>query len=304
MDFAADADVYDDEIDDPSRVGPRSWSHIPPFLRWVGSKRRYAVDLAARMTAIAPGCRYVEPFLGSGAVALARPPGPMLLADACKPLGYLWWWIQRHPEDVAEYAAGYGLAFEEGWNTREGYAAAREEHNNQPYDDDDWRPSARFLWIMCACFNGVYRENRNGYFNVPWGHRQRVSVPTPEVLRAVANHIADADVRPGWDFEDVLVEAGQGDVIFADPPYDGDVMSFTSYVATPFDAAAQERLCDRLEAAVSRGAIAVSTNADTPRIRKLYRAWAVDELVEARPVAADPQHRSPAHCLIMTKRPR
>ena len=277
----------------------------PPFLRWVGGKRRQAVDLAARVEA-ARGCygRHIEPFFGSGAVALALPSGSRMIAgDACKPLGYLWWWLQRSPSAVAEYAAGFGLDIDHGWNTRDGYLVAREDHNAEPWSDDDYRPSARFLWLLCACFNGIYRENRAGNFNVPWGKRKRVSVPTADVLVEIADRLRYADVRPGWDFADVIAEAGPGDVIFNDPPYDGVDGVFTSYVAAPFDRESQRRLRDVSVSAVGRGATVIMTNADTPYIRELYEGWQIETVTEQRPVAASPVARVPAHCVIVTGTP-
>ena len=151
---------------------------------------------------------------------------------------------------------------------------------------------------MAVCFNGLYRENRNGLFNTPYGDR-RAALPTVADIVAFAGHFAHADVRPGWDFEDVIVEAEAGDVIFADPPYDGDVTAFTSYVAAPFGPEAQARLRDALERAATRGAACVTTNADTPRIRDLYAGWQIEPVEEARQVAANPDARGGAACVVM-----
>jgi len=271
-----------------------------PFLRWVGSKRKHARALAARCEALRhAGGRYFEPFLGAGAVACALTPRPaMILSDLCAPLGYLWWWILREPAAIVEYAAGFGVEKGEQWNDPAGYADVRCQHNEQPFSAEDWRPSARFLWLMAVCFNGLYRENRNGLFNTPYGDR-RAALPTVADIVAFAGHFAHADVRPGWDFEDVIVEAEAGDVIFADPPYDGDVTAFTSYVAAPFGPEAQARLRDALERAATRGAACVTTNADTPRIRDLYAGWQIEPVEEARQVAANPDARGGAACVVM-----
>lgn len=294
------AEALIDEGDD-EQAAP---APLRPPLRWVGGKRKMAIDLAARCEALrAPEGYYFEPFLGSGAVSLAMPFGlKMILGDASKPLGYLWWWLMREPEAIAEYARGFGVEVGDNWNDRDGYVELRLQHNQEPFSDDDWRPSARFLWLMHTCFNGVYRENGQGYFNVPWGKR-RAGVPSASELRAIANH-ADADIRPGWDFEDVLREAQAGDVAFIDPPYDGDATAFTGYVAKAFGPEEQERLCAVLDDAIGRGVSCVQTNADTSRIRKLYRHWKIEEVFEARPVAADAQKRAPAACVIMTKEGR
>lgn len=302
---AYEATMTGDDAEDTTDIDMLAPTTIPPFLRWVGGKRRQALDLAARVTAaLKPGGRYIEPFLGSGAVALAMPPGtPMLLGDACLPLGYLWWWLQRHPREIAEYAAGYGLALDQDWNTQEGFNELRQQHNAQPYSDESWEPSARFLWLTCASFNGVYRESSKGEYNVPWGRRARVSVPTPETLEAVAAHIAQAQVFPGWDFEDVIDQATAGDVVFADSPYDGPKGQFTSYVKTPFDADAQLRLMRAAMRARERGATVILTNSDTVRIRDFYAGWAIESALERRPVAADPERRVPAYCVVISGGP-
>jgi DNA adenine methylase Dam len=302
---AYEAIMTGDDAEDTTDIDMLAPTTIPPFLRWVGGKRRQALDLAARATAaLKPGGRYIEPFLGSGAVALAMPPEtPMLLGDACLPLGYLWWWLQRHPREIAEYAAGYGLALDQDWNTQEGFNELRQQHNAQPYSDESWEPSARFLWLTCASFNGVYRESSKGEYNVPWGRRARVSVPTPETLEAVAAHIAQAQIFPGWDFEDVIDQATAGDVVFADSPYDGPKGQFTSYVKTPFDADAQLRLMRAAMRARERGATVILTNSDTVRIRDFYAGWTIESALERRPVAADPERRVPAYCVVISGGP-
>ncbi|MBK7823184.1 MAG: Dam family site-specific DNA-(adenine-N6)-methyltransferase [Tessaracoccus sp.] len=302
---AYEATMTGDDAEDTTDIDMLAPTTIPPFLRWVGGKRRQALDLAVRATAaLKPGGRYIEPFLGSGAVALAMPPGtPMLLGDACLPLGYLWWWLQQHPREIAEYAAGYGLALDQDWNTQEGFNELRQQHNATPYSDASWEPSARFLWLTSASFNGVYRESSKGEYNVPWGRRARVSVPTPETLEAVAAHIAQAQVFPGWDFEDVIDQAGAGDVVFADSPYDGPKGQFTSYVKTPFDADAQLRLARAAYRARERGATVILTNSDTVRIRDFYAGWTIESALERRPVAADPGRRVPAYCVVISGGP-
>lgn len=276
-----------------------------PFIRWVGGKRKQAIDLVSRVTAnLDPAGRYIEPFLGGGAVALAMPTGtPMVLGDACKPLGYLWWWLKQEPEAMAEYAAGFGTKLDDGWNTAEGYAAARFDHNVEPFSDDEWQPSARFMWILHACFNGIYRENGQGYFNVPWGKRKTLAIPAPETLRAIADHLVNAEVYPGCDAETLIDTAGHGDVIFNDPPYDTAEDSFTSYTAKKFGADDQKRLRDASERAIDRGATVIVTNSDTPRIRDLYRGvWVVEAVLEDRPVAASADARQPAPCVIAVGR--
>lgn len=290
-----DAMTDEDEIDNTEQ--------LRPFVRWAGGKRHQATTIAAwALERLVPGARYIEPFLGGGAVALALPTGtPMILGDANASLGWLWWWVAQAPADVAAYAAGFGVERGDAWNTPEGYVAARIYYNTQPHDAEDFVPSARFLWLMHACFNGLYRENRAGMFNVPYGNR-RAAVPSELHLKAIATRLQTADIRPGWDFEDVVDEAQPGDVVFADPPYDGDALAFTTYVANAFDGAAQERLAACLWRAIQRGVHVVTTNADTERVRKLYDGLTFEVVDERRSIAPTANGRGTTACVRITTR--
>lgn len=276
-----------------------------PFLPWVGSKRKMVEPIRTKLLQhFQPSSTYIEPFLGAGAVALAMPGKlPMILGDACKPLGYLWWWIKQEPEAIAEYAAGFGLEREEGWNTVEGYLAARYDHNCEPFSTEDFRPSARFLWLMHACFNGVYRENRNGYMNVPRGDRKRLNLPTPAELRDVATHLENAEVIVG-DFEPMFDAAKDGDLVYFDPPYDFRLggTTYTGYVKEGFGVQDQERLAEAFWRATARGVYCLGSNADTDRIRTLYNAGVITAVDEDRKVAADSDKRVIAPCVFVENR--
>ena len=270
-----------------------------PFLPWAGSKRKLVDRILAQLQPhLHPGSTYIEPFLGAGAVALAVPAGtPMVIGDACQPLGYLWWWIKQEPEAIAEYAAGFGIEREAGWNTDEGYIAARFDHNVEPFSATDWRPSARFLWLMHACFNGLHRENKLGYFNVPRGDRVRLNIPTPAELRAVADHLVNAEVIVG-DFEPMVDAAQARDVVYLDPPYDGD-KSFVGYTKEGFGINDQARLAEAFLRAAQRGAYVLGSNADTEYIRSLYSAAWLHEVDEERRVAANAESRLAAPCVFI-----
>jgi len=166
---------------------------LRPLWRYMGGKR----DLAPIVVeALGTGwSRYVEPCLGAGSVALALPPGPMLLADVDAPLVRLWQAVQTRPEalalDVARYVDG-GL-------TAGHYRALVElEVRGNP---------AALLVLLQSCFNGVYRRGRFGLFNCPWNRKPVPSVPTTPDLVAVAQHLAGAVVVQA-DAHDVLETCG------------------------------------------------------------------------------------------------
>lgn len=281
-----------------------STAKLTPFVKWVGGKRKQADYIASWCSQRlgAEGC-YFEPFLGGGAVALAMPAGtPMVLADVNEALGYLWWWIANDPHGVGDIARSLGINFGDGYNTERGYYEIRADFNTLKFDAMHPAPSAKFLWLIHACHGGVYRENNAGGFNVPTGRRPKIAIPSAERLCAIFEHLQTADIRPGWDFEDVLAEAKDGDVVYADPPYDGDVTAFTGYVSKPFGPSEQERLAKVLWAAFMRGASVIATNADTERVRALYADFDIEVVTETRAIGNATGGSLSAPCVRITSR--
>ncbi|HEX7095343.1 MAG TPA: Dam family site-specific DNA-(adenine-N6)-methyltransferase [Acidimicrobiales bacterium] len=271
---------------------------LSPFLKWVGGKR-WAIDLLVPRIAAAlvPGATYVEPFLGAGAIALAMPAGtPMELGDYCAPLMGLWWWIKHDVERLVE-------VIPPGLRDELRYYETRARFNARMFDVEDPLPSALFLWLNFMCFNGVYRENAAGEFNVPFGKgRKVVRLPNERQLRRVHEHLQSAKLYIGADFSFTVQCAEDGDVLFADPPYDG---VFTDYTADGFGPGEQRRLAESLELARRRGVTILETNADTPLIRELYAGdgWTIENLEEPRAVAAKGTSRTKAACVLITGTP-
>lgn len=271
-----------------------------PFLRWVGSKRWLAPTLApwVRERLHSDGV-YCEPFLGAGTVALAldMQVPRMYLGERCHALSGLWWWLQRDAGAVADC-----LARATWQNTADGYAAVVKAFNElDHFDEHDPTPSVMMLWLNHTCFNGVYRENRAGKYNVPWGKRKTIALPSRETLVAVGHHLQRTELRAGCDYAETLELAGlgPGSVVYADPPYDG---TFTSYTSFGFGDKEQAELADNLRYLVSRGVAVATTNSDTPFIRGLYPtgAWNVQTVSEPRSVAARGSSRTRAPCLLIT----
>lgn len=271
-----------------------------PFLRWVGAKRWLAPALAPWITSRLSGRGvYCEPFLGAGAVALALPAHiPKRLGDRCVALSGLWWWLQRGL-DVDAVAR----CFASWTNTREGYdAVARDFNEEGHFNPRSVIPSIRMLWLNHTCFNGVYRENLAGKYNVPWGKRKTIALPTDTMLMDVNRGLALSSVFIGADYEVTLRSPlPVGSVVYADPPYDG---TFVGYTEFGFNAAAQVALANRLVRLVGSGTAVATTNADTPLIRELYPTdrWDVQAVAEPRSVAAKGTSRARAPCLLITSR--
>ncbi len=272
----------------------------PSLLKWVGSKRWLAGELTARILSELRGT-YYEPFLGSAAIYLQLRAcghrGPSVLSDILAPLVETYRWLVKYPEDVA-YALEK-IAAEAEPKGQEGYLAVREAFN------DCLRPkglnwftleqAARFIYLNRHSFNGLWRQNKQGLLNSPWGGKGRC-LPNRETLLTAAAALGRAHLQT-CDFAETIKEAKAGDVVYADPPYDG---VYTGY-AGGFSWGDQERLCGALLAAYHRGATIFASNSDTPEIRSIYRApFTFERLEVAYRVGGKGERRKPGHELLIT----
>lgn len=265
-----------------------------PLLKWVGGKRQVLDHIVPALPRSIG--RYFEPFAGGLAVYLAlreinRAVGlNAVLADVNQELVDFYRAVRASPAAVH---ASYASMFET-------YKVEPECVYYSIRDDmplamsSEAARAARTLFLNKHGFNGVYRVNAAGGFNVPWGKRKAVAIELAE-FTTFAKALRSADLS-SEDFEAVLEEADENDFAFLDPPYDG---TFDSYTATGFDAADQVRLARVCVELDDRGARFMLTNSDTPRVRDLYARFDIRPLFEARAVNADPTNRGKVACLLI-----
>ena len=244
-----------------------------PPLKWVGSKRWLVPMLAPciyERLAVTRG-HYIEPFLGGGAIALDLGLPNMILGDTCKPLISMYQSIRKSPAAVA-----WALkALVDKGTDKESYLRVRASESSSPVV-----AAARFLYLNRFGFNGLYRENSKGKFNVPHGgDRSNASVPDAAILEAVAQALKGADLRVA-DFRDTIRAAEAGDVIYADSPY---YETFSNYTAGGFTEDDHFALATVLIEAHNRGAVVIASNSDHERVRELY-SWAFVTPVHERHV--------------------
>lgn len=253
---------------------------LTPFLKWAGGKRwlirdhRYVFQLS-------DGSRYVEPFLGGGAVFFSLLPKRALLNDVNSEL------IHTYSVLKNDWASVFALL-----------RRHHNKHSNSYYYQvrsstprSDAGRAARFLYLNRTCFNGLYRVNRNGQFNVPLGTKTAVLMESDD-FEAVANALAAAELV-SVDFEQIVDRCGENDFIFADPPYTvkHNNNGFVKYNERLFSWADQERLKSALHRAAERGARVVVSNADHPSIRELYSGWDVETLYRHSVMASESVRR-------------
>lgn len=231
---------------------------VIPFLKWAGGKR-WLAEQAAEWIGEVNG-NYIEPFLGGGAVFFALQPKRALLGDLNSELVETYQAIQSDWAKVAARLKKYQKT-----HSKEYYYAVREKIPKDPLER-----AARFIYLNRTCWNGLYRVNLRGKFNVPIGTKETVVLDSDD-FEAVAARLSNAEIVSG-DFDSLISRARSGDVIFADPPYTvrHKFNGFVKYNENLFSWNDQVRLHDSLLRAKQRGVKVIITNADHESIRTLY----------------------------------
>lgn len=233
-------------------------SGLAPFLKWAGGKRWLALNYN-NILPVSYG-RYIEPFLGGGAMYFANEPKRALLSDVNQDLIQCYKEIKKAPLDVFNLLKTY-----ERRHSEEFYYKTRARKPSSTLQQAAW-----FLYLNRSCFNGIYRVNRKGEFNVPKGDKETIIFPYDD-FEGVAKQLRRAALICS-DFECVINQAIEGDVCFCDPPYTvtHNKNCFVRYNESLFSWSDQIRLRDALKRADARGVYILCTNADHVSIKDLY----------------------------------
>ena len=233
-----------------------------PFVKWVGGKTSLLPELLKHVPARAR--RYHEPFVGGGALFFAVAPRRALLSDLNAELIHCY---QQVRDDV--FGVLHGLCahvYERGHFQQ---VRALDPLRLSPADR-----AARFIYLNKTCFNGLWRVNRAGRFNVPFGRYKNPSFHDPGLLLRASHALRGVQLLQ-VPFENALRRAAPGDFVYLDPPYDpvSDTASFTAYTRDSFSWDDQKRLAAECVALDRRGIRFLLSNSATPRVRELYRAF-------------------------------
>lgn len=271
-----------------------------PFLKWAGGKARL-VPLLAEAIAEQPR-RYIEPFLGGGAVYFGLQAVGLSSAAVLNDLNH----------DLIET---FGIVRDDpgGLITRLGeleeeYMAGGAEHRAACYYRRRGAAvgtpidlAARFIFLNRTCFNGLYRVNRSGQFNVPHGRYERPRICDPAGLAAAAAALRGVELR-SEDFEAICEEAGPGDLLYLDPPYQplSRTSSFTSYTGAVFGQVEQRRLAAAARRAWDRGAAVIVSNSAHPLVESLYEGFHIRRVLMSRAINSVPGGRLPIDELLIS----
>ena len=238
-----------------------------PFLKWAGGKRQLISAIAKFIPA--EYTQYYEPFIGAGAVLFYLQPSISTINDTNSELVNCYQVIRDKPKDLLELCNIHRTN-----NSKEYYYQLREQDRQENYNCfTPVERAARIIYLNKTCFNGLFRVNSSGQFNVPYGKYKNPTIADPVTINAVSSYLNQAQVNIlNSDFEQAVANAKEGAFIYLDPPYHplSDTSSFTGYSMNGFREAEQVRLkqlCDRL---TDRGCQILASNSASPFIKNLY----------------------------------
>lgn len=255
-----------------------------PFLKWVGSKRQLVDELLARRPETFE--RYFEPFVGGGALFFALRPKIAFLSDTNERLVRTYRTVRDDVESVIGLLSTY--PYEKAF-----YERMRELEVDALCDVE---VAAWFIYVNRAGFNGLYRVNAEGRFNVSFGRYTNPTICDADNLRACSEALEGVSI---WhvDFESVCALPTAGDFVYLDPPYApiAETSSFTAYSADRFGRIDQVRVRDAAARMLARGAHVLVSNSSSYVVRDLYGAppFAIDDVSATRAVNARSDRRGP-----------
>lgn len=265
---------------------------ITPILKWAGGKTQMLPDLLKRMP-----CEYnnyIEPFVGGGALFFQIAESGSIIADSNPELINMYKQVAANCGQVIDILKTYK-------NDEEQFYAVRAQ---------DWtkcsviEAAARTIYLNRTCFNGLYRLNRKGQFNTPFGRYKNPTICNEEKIRAASQVLQKAFIICG-DYLDVLKRyAKQGDFIFLDPPYIpiSDYADFKRYTKEQFYEQDQRNLAKEVDRLVDLGCKVMLTNSNHPLVYELYGKYKIEVIQTRRNINSNGNKRKGEDVIVTTYR--
>lgn len=263
-----------------------SSTNTVPFVKWAGGKRQLLESLSIRMPEEYKD--YYEPFVGGGALLFHQKPTWAFINDINRELIHTYTEIRDHMDPLAVLLS----SMDQVTCTKEFYYEMRERYNDKlKARDYDTEMAALFIYLNKHCFNGLYRVNQKGQFNVPWNQKEQVRSVDVENIKNVSYYLKSVTITC-QDFEKSLETAKEGDFIYFDSPYAPlNPASFDSYTKEGFTEEEHRRLSKVFRELSKRGCYCMLTNHNTELIQELYQGFLREEVDVRRAINSDPKKR-------------
>ena len=240
---------------------------VAPVLKWVGGKRQLISDIEPLIPKSIS--TYVEPFVGGGAVLFHLQPKKAIINDYNQELMNVYQVIKDKPNELIEV-----LQEHKGLNSEDYFYEIRSLDRSENYENmTDVEKAGRVIYLNKTCFNGLFRVNRAGFFNTPYGKYKNPSIVNEVTIKAVSNYFNSAKIKfLTGDYKEALRRLRSGAFVYFDPPYVpiSSSSSFTGYTEHGFDYEKQVELRDECLKLHNRGVKFLQSNSYSPEILELY----------------------------------
>lgn len=269
---------------------------VSPFVKWAGGKRQLLAQIRERMPR--EYNRYYEPFIGGGAVVFDLLPKNALINDINEALINAYVQIRENVDSFLDSINRIDSAI--GEDGKAYYYSMRNLYNMKLEKMEyDIELAALFVFLNKHCFNGLYRVNSKGLFNVPYNNSKRVSYDE-ESIRMTSDYLKKVTITTG-DFEDACRNSDRGDFVFLDSPYAPlNPTSFESYTKEGFTLESHERLARLYDELTERGCYCMLTNHNTELIEQLYgnKGYTISVVNVKRMINSDANNRKGQEVII------
>ena len=272
---------------------------MSPVVKWAGGKRQIIEKIKAAL----PGQfnSYYEPFVGGGAVLFELAPKNAVINDVNQELLAIYKCLQDRElfelmvEELDKHEANHSEDY---------YLEVRSWDRNPRFElEPIWKRAARAIYLNKACFNGLYRVNAKGYFNVPSAKKEKVKTYDAQNLEEIYKYFSNENVQIlSGDFVEACRTARAGDFVYFDPPYDvpEDKGSFTAYSKFDFTKDDQIRLANCFKKLSEKGVKCMLSNHNTPFINELYEGFNIQVITARRNINSKGDARGAVEEVIIT----
>lgn len=263
---------------------------LTPFLKWAGGKSQLLGLLQERLPAHYEN--YYEPFVGGGALFLAIKPMGARINDINGQLINLYRQIKDNAEEVILLVNDMDAELTD----KERYYAIRARYNAKITAKElDAECAALMIWLNKHCFNGLYRVNNKGLFNVPFNNRKSGSSLVEENILGISTYLRENEVAiTCGDFTTAVADAQEGDFVYFDSPYvpESKTASFTDYTNTGFSYEDHVRLAELFRILDKRGVQLMLSNNDVPLVHELYAGYNLESFDVKRMINSKANRRT------------
>lgn len=270
---------------------------MKPFVKWAGGKRQLLPEIEKMLPESFD--TYYEPFIGGGALLFDIAPEKAIIGDVNTTLINTYRAIQNNEKELIELLDEYIEKHESSEDKKAFYYEMRDAYNNKVLDAaDSLEVCSLFMYLNKTCFNGLYRVNSKGLFNVPFNNRKTLNIYDQENLDEISKYLENIKILNA-DFEITCKTAKKGDFVFFDSPYAPlKPESFESYTKEGFALEEHQRLAKLYKELTDKGVYCMLTNHNTELINELYEEYNIKVVQVKRMINADANKRTGEEVII------